>query len=75
METASAVDQCASWDLSISSAALLDRKTSEEILPIPGVLVEAPLLSRVTAGKAKKEGTIEETHRKGGGCRDVSSLC
>ncbi len=30
------------------------------------MLVEAPLLSRVTAGKAKKEGAIEETHRKGG---------
>ena len=37
-------DQSASWDLSISSAALLDRKTSEEILPIPGVHPLGPRL-------------------------------
>jgi hypothetical protein len=51
----------------MSLTALLDRKTLEEILPVAGVLVEAPLLSRITVGKAKKEGAIEETHRKGGG--------
>jgi len=33
------------------------------------VLVGAPLLPRVAAGKAKKEDAIEETHRKGGGGR------
>ena len=32
-----------------------------------GVLVRAPFLSRVTTGKTKKEGAMQETHCNGGG--------
>ena len=52
-------------NFAVASSALLNRESLEEVLPEAGVLVGAPLLSYVTTGKAKKEGGIQETHRKG----------
>jgi len=61
-------------NFSIASSALLNRQALEEVLPVAGVLVGAPLLSGGTAGKAKKEGAIEETHREGGAVRSGGRL-
>ena len=58
----------------IALLVLLDPQTLEEVLPVAGVLIGAPLLSGVMAGKAKKEGAIEETHRKGGAVRSGGRL-
>ncbi len=54
--------------------ALLDRKTSEEVLPVAGVLLPDPLVFCFLIGKIEKEKAMQEAHRlavlmrSGAGC-------
>ncbi len=67
-------DQSASRNLLISWMALLDRKTSQEVLPVAGVLLPGPLVFCLLIGKIEKEKAMQEAHplavlmRLGAGC-------
>jgi hypothetical protein len=45
---------------------LLNQESLKKVVPVAGVLVGAPLLSRATTGKAKNEGAMQEMHCNGG---------
>ena len=61
-------NKCTARNFSIASSALLDRQTLEEVLPVAGVLVGAPLLSRVTARQGKEGGRNRRDASQRGGC-------
>ncbi len=56
-------DQSTSRNLSILSTALLDRKTSQDFLPVAGVLLPDPLVFCFPIGKIEKEKAMGEAHR------------
>jgi hypothetical protein len=67
-------DQSTLQNLSILLTALLDRKTSQEVLPVAGVLLPDPLVFCFLIGKIEKEKAMEEAYclaalmRLGVGC-------